>query len=59
MTQRIFLAGVVLATLASTGKPQTPQGSEQSIRTLIGTFADARNSQFNERSSLSISQVPT
>jgi uncharacterized protein (TIGR02246 family) len=44
MKQHILFAAAILATLASMGQSQAPLGSEESIRTVIRTFADARNS---------------
>ena len=44
MKQHILFAAAILATLASMGESQAPLGSEESIRTVIRTFADARNS---------------
>ena len=44
MKPHIFFAVAVLAALASIGESQTSQDREESIRTVIRTFADARNS---------------
>src|SRR5947207_394633 len=45
MAHRIILAAVILAAmLPAVGTTQTRQAEEESIRTLIKTFAEARNS---------------